>query len=57
MQEWDENVSLARNPSWGNDAFEKMPGEPLIEVEGYLGGVNGGAGPGTLLKTESGNCL
>lgn len=46
MKEWDENCSNAQDAEWGQDELEKMAGEPLIEVSGYFGGVNGGAGPG-----------
>ncbi|KAJ3774485.1 hypothetical protein FB446DRAFT_786925 [Lentinula raphanica] len=45
MQAWNQNCSLARDSNWGQDDFEKIEGEPLIDVAGYLGGVNGGAGP------------
>ena len=38
---------MADDPNWGKDSFEKTAGEPLIEVDVYRGGVNGGAGPGT----------
>ncbi|KAK7461697.1 hypothetical protein VKT23_008124 [Stygiomarasmius scandens] len=42
--EWKKAYSLAREENWETDKIVAMEGRPLIEEEGYLGGVNGGLG-------------